>query len=538
MSTFSLITEPWIPVRVGEKLELYSLEQTLTRAQEIERVEDASPLVVVALHRFLLAVLYRALQGPDSFEELREWFEDGFPETAITDYLERWKHRFNLFDEERPFYQIADLDKAVFGKPIEPKAWTELAPEVRDGGQGASLFNHTNDVAEPIPAAEAFRHLLVRQTFALGGLSRTFVTAATNAPSPNAVFFIPHGRNLLETLCYCLDPNNYAHYEHDVPFWERDTVYDVAYLEKTKEDAVMGCVQAYTWMSRAVKLEPLEMDDDVYVQNIYFASGLAPKFEVAQYSDPMVGRYMIKSGANKDNLTFIRLNSDKQFWRDFQSLFAEQQTGVAPRVIGISVRLASAFSRDVNLAVYGISNKQAKINFARQESYVLPEAIIDDRTEDVYVVLADSLARADKLGYSLRKAVFEIYTYLDPELRIKDEKKLDKFWRKVNAPPPPKENPTITRLRITVNTSAGIAFYWSNLGRSFPNLLAWLTADFKPSDAERFWAQELLNASDRAWELARTAAGDDAFALRAVYSAEGGLRAAQKPFRKQVKEAA
>ena len=519
MAKFNLTTEPWIPVRVGEKLELYSLEQTLTRAQEIERVEDASPLVVVTLHRFLLAVLYRALQGPDSFEELREWFEDGFPETAITDYLERWKHRFNLFDEERPFYQIADLDKAVFGKPIEPKAWTELAPEVRDGGQGASLFNHTNDVAEPIPAAEAFRHLLVRQTFALGGLSRTFDYSAKRSPSPNAVFLIPHGQNLLETLCYCLDPNNYAHYEHDVPFWERDTVYDVAYLQKTKEDAVMGCVQAYTWMSRAVKLEPLETEGGVYVKDIYFASGLAPKFEVAQYYDPMVGSSIAASGIYKGQAVFTKFRAGRRFWRDFHSLFAQQQDKEAPRVVGMSIKLASKFEREVSLGVYGLSNgtQEAKIDFARQEHYKLPEAVVADRTEDVYATLEESLAQAEGLEKKLFAAT---------------RKLAEGLLSHGGRSPDPAD---VTNL---VKTFPVATAYWTTLDRAFGKLLQELTADFKPSDAERFWAQELLNASDRAWELARTAAGDDAFALRAVYSAEGGLRAAQKPFRKQIKEAA
>ncbi len=529
MATFNLITKPCIPVRVNGKLEHYSLEQTLLDAKDIERIEDASPLVVVALHRLLLAILYRAL-NPDSTEEIGEWLEDGFPEEGIRTYLEKWKPHFDLFDAKRPFYQVADLEQATFGKPIEPKAWTELAPEVRDGGQGASLFNHLNEVAEPIPAATAFHQLLVRQTFALGGLSRTFVDSAKNAPSPNAVFLIPHGQNLHETLCYCLDPNNYTHHEDDVPFWERNTAYDVAYLERTREEPVLGCVQVYTWMSRSVKLIPLETDDGPYVEEIYFASGIAPKFEIAQYFDPMVGK-RVKSGKTENSLTFIRFDGNKQFWRDFQSLFAEQQTGIAPRVISLSARLASEFNRNVNLGVYGINNKQAKVNFARQENHILPEAVSADRTEDVYATLANSLTQTDKLGYSLRKAIFEIHIHLDPELRIKDKKKREEFWRKVNAPPPPKENPTITRLRTAVNTSYGVSFYWSTLSRLFPELLDQLTADFKPKEVQRYWAQRLLDASDRAWTLARAAAGDDAYALRAIYSAEGILRAAQSEFR-------
>ena len=416
-------------------------------------------------------------------------------------------------------YIMPPIRSLSMGYTVEPKAWTELAPEVRDGGQGASLFNHTNDVAEPIPAAEAFRHLLVRQTFALGGLSRTFDYSAKRSPSPNAVFLIPHGQNLLETLCYCLDPNNYAHYEHDVPFWERDTVYDVAYLEKTKEEAVMGCVQAYTWMSRAVKLEPLETEVGVYVKDIYFASGLAPKFEVAQYYDPMVGSFIAASGTYKGQAVFTKFRAGRRFWRDFHSLFTQQQDKEAPRVVGMSIKLASKFRREVSLGVYGLSNgtQEAKIDFARQEHYRLPEAVVADRTEDVYATLEELLAQAEGLEKRLFAAT---------------RKLAEGLLSHGGRSPDPAD---VTNL---VKTFPVATSYWTTLDRAFGKLLQELTANFKPSDAERFWAQELLNASDRAWELARTAAGDDAFALRAVYSAEGGLRAAQKPFRTQVKEAA
>ena len=41
----------------------------LLQAKKIASIEDASPLVVAALHRFLLAVLYRALEGADRAAE-------------------------------------------------------------------------------------------------------------------------------------------------------------------------------------------------------------------------------------------------------------------------------------------------------------------------------------------------------------------------------------------------------------------------------------------------------------------------------------
>ena len=520
MYSFDIAYEPWIPVRVGGRLELYSLEQTLLQAQDIERLEDASPLVTVALHRFLLAVLYRALKGPESVEESTEWLEAGaFPREAVRGYLKKWgdKGRFDLFDSKRPFYQVADLDKAVFKNLIEPKSWTELSPEVRDGGQAAHIFNHENRLPEPIRVEVALRTLLTRQTFALGGLSRTFEYSAKRSPSPNAIFFIPHGKNLLETLIYCLDPKNYALYKYDIPFWERENPYDIAFLNRVNKEEVMGCAQAYTWSSRSIKLIPSVHNGKLCVEAIYFASGITPKFKIEHYYDPMVGAQIAQTGTYKGQHVFTRFRRDRQFWRDFHSLLPVSRSDGAliPRVIGNSVRLAREFSEEVHIAAYGISNatQEAKIDFSRQEYYLLPEAVSADRTKDVYALLTDTLEQAETLGKSLNTAS-----------RTLARKLLSHGGRD-----PDKDD--VTRL---VNSFPTYATYWGTLGKTFPELLGRLTADFKPKEIRHFWTEQLMQASNRAWALTREAAGDDAFALRAIYSAEGGFMRARKKLRDEL----
>ena len=101
MNHFNLIDEPWIPARLlnGDRVEL-GVRDTLLRSREIATLEDPSPLVVAALHRFLLAVLYRALEGPSSFEQARALFREGLPEARIRAYLDTWRERFWLFHEK------------------------------------------------------------------------------------------------------------------------------------------------------------------------------------------------------------------------------------------------------------------------------------------------------------------------------------------------------------------------------------------------------------------------------------------------------
>jgi CRISPR system Cascade subunit CasA len=76
-SYFNLLDQSWIPVRMLDgRDQLLGVRATLRHAREIAAIEDASPLVVAALYRLLLAVLYRALQGPNSFDEARTLYRE------------------------------------------------------------------------------------------------------------------------------------------------------------------------------------------------------------------------------------------------------------------------------------------------------------------------------------------------------------------------------------------------------------------------------------------------------------------------------
>ncbi len=61
---FELTSEPWIPVRSlnGERKEV-SLRELFAKAHELECVNDASPLVTLALHRFLIAIVLPVLRA-------------------------------------------------------------------------------------------------------------------------------------------------------------------------------------------------------------------------------------------------------------------------------------------------------------------------------------------------------------------------------------------------------------------------------------------------------------------------------------------
>ncbi len=183
MSRYNLIDEKWIPVCFpdGTRDEL-GIRETLLRAKEITAIEDPSPLVVAALHRFLLAVLYRALEGPTDIEQAKQLFSSGLSADRITAYLEKWRPRFWLFDEKYPFGQNPNVSK----NEIEP--WTKLTAEY-NATSNKVLFDHT-DTRSPgeKTTKECVRWVLSTMSFSISG-GRGYYPS----PSPNAMMCIPLG---------------------------------------------------------------------------------------------------------------------------------------------------------------------------------------------------------------------------------------------------------------------------------------------------------------------------------------------------------
>lgn len=495
MYSFNVAFEPWIPVRVGGLLELYSLEQTLLRAQDIERLEDASPLVTVALHRFLLAVLHRALDGPVDAEECAEWVTEGaFPAEAVRAYLKTWSDqgRFNLFDTARPFYQTPEFSSKA-------KSVAQLAAELASG-TNKLLFDHTQEDRPPaLSPAEATRLLLARQMLAIP-------EGAGYSPSPigGAAAVLPQGANLLETLCMNLVPYNAD--PDDKPVWEAD---------KPRPDAeqpILGLTQRYTWTSRLIRLEPEGSREGTKIRFLYYGPACKLKEGNVFNPDPMLA-YRVTDEKTGERRA-INFRRDKSLWRDFTALLP--QTGdLAPKVVNHAFELLNKLGRRQVLLtiVLGATNDKAKFEFWRTERYALPEAISANRTDDVYALLKDALEEAEALGKSLYSAAYTLARKL-----------LSHGGR----------DPDKNDVKNMVNSFPTAAAYWGELDRTFPELLKRLTADFKPKEVQRFWAEQLLKTSDRAWTLTRNAAGDDAFALRALYSAEGGLMRARKKLRNEL----
>jgi CRISPR system Cascade subunit CasA len=482
MSRFNLIDEKWIPVRFldGSRGEL-GIQDTLLRAKDIAAIEDPSPLVVAALHRFLLAVLYRALEGPTDIDQAKKLFKEGIPGNKVTGYLEKWRGRFWLFNEKYPFGQ----NPAVPKNEIEP--WTKLALEY-NATSNKVLFDHTNTnnpgLRQP---KECVRWLIATMNFSLAG-GRGYYPS----PSPNAMMCIPLGRDLHSTLCYNLVP--YANREvmrTDSALWERD--WPKLPLKHPKRTAV-GYADLFTWQARMIRLEA---SPSLGVEKIRFVAGWG--FErTAQDVDPMQPHKV----NNQEGRLPVQFREDRGTWRDFDSLLPDAE-GYAPLTIQNALRLAG---RNANLLpnsmlVLGLryTPPNATVDFWRMEQFAIPGCLANKAgmRSQVAALLTCAEDAQKSLWLACRSYARDLLSRGEREPAKSD---IAKFMKQMPV----------------------LFSYWSRLEFRFHEILGDYTLDCDSDDIRCQWFKSVRDILRREWEQHRASVSmGDAWAIRALVKAEG-----------------
>ena len=496
--SFNLVTKPWLPVRFqnGHFREV-SLRDVLLQAHDIKQLEDPSPLVLAALHRFLLAVLHRVLEGPSGIGETTSTLQKGqFPTEKIEGYLGRWIQHFDLFDPSRPFYQVSDfeLDESKRA-PI-----SRLAPELASGNN-ALLFDHSVDEnPEPREGAECSRWLITHQTFALGG-GRSPFKYTKHAPIATFAMIIPLGNSLFETLCFNLVPYPPEEREWDAPVWE-EMPPSQAVLKAGPERVARGRTDKYTWLSRTLLLHPEGPNERPFVKLVSYASGVGLKGDAGinwWLDDPMVAyREDPKRG-----VLALALRPGRAFWRDFSALVPapESKHGYRqPSSIENAQEVLERTDRDLPLrvAVYAQANKQAKLELWRAEAYPLPHSALGDSGRRIVEVC---LQAAEDAGAALNRSARVLATKL---LTTNDDR-----------------TPDPRQVADLVNTFPTNPKYWASLELAFTELIGKLSEPAE--DAYDWWCNQVRHAAWEALKHAVSTSGTRASAFRAGNLAKRSL---------------
>lgn len=131
----NLVTDPWLSVtNSNNQLCHISLNQLFENPDEwLDLV--LRPHERVSVMRLLICIVQAALDGGPSEDDWNDCIAE--ISQASLSYLKEWKGSFNLFDEKKPFLQIADLKP--FNK--EPTPTTKLNFSLATGNN-TTLFDH------------------------------------------------------------------------------------------------------------------------------------------------------------------------------------------------------------------------------------------------------------------------------------------------------------------------------------------------------------------------------------------------------------
>ena len=334
---FNLIDEPWIRVIDNNcNISEVSLREVIVNAHEYKSLSGELPTQDIAVMRLILAVLHTVISRydetgalnyleddeDDALDRWKAWWDNGkFPESAVSDYLEKWHERFWLFHPERPFYQVAGLQSGTdYDSP-------KLNGEISESSNKIRLFScYSGAFKKTMSYSQAVRWLLYLNAYDDTSSKPTKEgkeKAGGSLPSPGVgwlgklglIFLI--GRNLFETLMLNIIMINKDEVQcSQKPLWERNTVADSERVEIAMPDNLS---ELYTLQSRRVLLNRNGNE----VVSYKLLGGDFFEKENAFYEPMTVWR---TPKTENEAATPKRHDSSKQMWREFSVIYNEEDS--------------------------------------------------------------------------------------------------------------------------------------------------------------------------------------------------------------------
>jgi CRISPR system Cascade subunit CasA len=497
--TFNLVDEPWLPcLDLSGNQQAVSLREALTRAHELREVSHASPLVVASLYRLLLAVVHRAL-GPRGMDGWCALWEAGrFEAAAVNGYLDEWCHRFDLFDPDRPFYQVPSLPERL-ARPVQ-RLLHELAR-----GHNPTLFDHTLD-ATPVTleAGQAACYLVALQSFDMGGTQSRLPgeqPSAEAAPLVKGAVVLLRGTSLFHTLLLNWDSREVrpGTAGPDVPAWERDE------LPGAGSRYPAGWVDLFTWQSRRVLLRPEMRDGRPVARSAVVMRGESfPQNFLVKDHERMVAYHRVeKARPGQAPWVPVGFQVDRAVWRDSTTWLVRGSQGMdsPPRTLEWVAELTWSGALDIDfvpaLDLIGMVSSQAKVLAWRRERLPVPPAYL--RQPALVETLQEEIDRAEKVA---GRALSVALRHLEKELIKPDG---EGPLRKEQLDP-------LRRLE-----EQGLRTYWSILEHEFKPFMDELAND---RGAQTRWIKVLHRAARDAFREQVRGLTESRRSLRAVALAE------------------
>lgn len=357
MSRFNLLDEPWISVVYDERgaTKEVSLLDLFQNAHHYKDLAGDTKTQDFAVLRVLLAVLHTVFSRFDVEGNTHEYFEidDKYRQTEEIDeddidnyedalydtwvnlwdfgqfpeivnrYLEKWRDRFYLFDEEYPFFQVRkedietvlDLEKTsgtLYGKNINRL--------ISESENTYSIFSPKYGVQKNndlLTESEIARWLLTYQGYSGAGDKKKF-TSQSGKHSIGWLYELGGvylcGNNLFETLMFnfILPYNEFDNLYHiQKPCWEfkSSEIVELANID--------NIASLYTIWSRGIYIDPNIDTTQPFSCRLAKIGKLS---EQDNFLEPMSLWKYNKTGVNRNTSTPQKHISNQALWRSFGSL--------------------------------------------------------------------------------------------------------------------------------------------------------------------------------------------------------------------------
>jgi CRISPR system Cascade subunit CasA len=467
--SFNLTKESWIPVVNQDwQLEEISLIELFQTWGNLREIQGDNPPTILALHRFLIALLHHVYQGPkneEHWEEIRD--DDG---QKVIEYLQSNQELFDILHPDQPFMQ-------------DPKLTVDLAGEIYQayylhGNNTSTVFCHEHEWSGSSISIAAGARLVIRlHTFDVGGRKPGSSVSAGVIPTMNAANVLVRGKTLKETLLLNLmqydlendkpSPKSNLVKEKDLPVWERE-------IKPAAERIPAGYIDYLTLQRRRVKL----FCEGGKAVKIAFHQGDSLPRDISPTECGIAYRK-----TNKGDIFTVRLDLNRSLWRDSAAFLQSSDAGTCPRIIEwlADLQAAGLVEDRLNLQILGLTVDNAKPLGWTSEQFSAPIAYLDPKQRPLWDALAVVLKVAEETQQVFRSFKGSAYHALAEVLKGEAGK-----------------------LASSLN---GESRYWAALDQLFPPLLQDLLADRSEDlggirygdKATPQWTKDVQNAARKAF---------------------------------------
>jgi CRISPR system Cascade subunit CasA len=480
----NLTTDAWIPIvwKNGEPGTV-SLLEAFDQSQQIQDLA-VRPHERIALMRLLICIAQVALDGPADYDDLKVYLPRIVP--SVIDYLDRWRHAFELFGNGQRFLQFANLKQPTTESDGDTeRTSTSKLDLALATGNNTTLFDNAGGSQRAFTPGELALMLMTFQCFSPGG--RIGVTlwkghetsgggSSNHAPclAGGMLHALLRSDNLLASVYKNLLTKHQVDQLFEKDSWGKP-VWELMPQRIADAEAVRNSTRTY--LGRLVPLaRAISLADDC--QSVILANGLEYGSYPDGWREPMATIVTRKSSSQVDERVVLRVSIKEAAWRELHALTVK---AVSQKPGGpVALQNISEDEQAFDLWVGGLVADKSKPVDTTESVFHVPAAMLTETSQRVYEL---GVGFAKTTEFRLKRAVSIYHKELGDKL----------------------DRPEMKDRREQIQGNAAAQF-WTDIERAVPRLLEVAAAPeslgLKADWYKTAWGQSVWRAARVAFERA------------------------------------